>query len=142
MRAETEVWVAVAEIDFRTAKRLMEHPDPIPESACFHAQQCIETYLQAELEEAGRPIPRTHDLGVLLALVLELEPDVGDLMPDIEAIVPYAVALRYPGGIAPSDDLGEEAAAATATMEAVRVIVRRRLGVVATDRLLGDTGPD
>lgn len=88
MKPETDVWVAVAEVDFRTALRVAGPPDPIPESACYHAQQCIEKYLEATLEEASRPVPRTHDLGRLLVLTQDLLPDLASIWQDIEGIVP------------------------------------------------------
>ena len=35
-------------------------------SVRYHAQQCVEKYLKAVLQEQGAPIPKIHDLASLL----------------------------------------------------------------------------
>jgi HEPN domain-containing protein len=47
---------------------------PNYDSACFHSQQCVEKYIKARLQEAGVAFPYTHDLEILLKLVLGIEP--------------------------------------------------------------------
>lgn len=132
MKPEAEAWIAVAEVDFQTAQRLMSPPAPIPQSAGYHAHQCIEKYLKATLEEAGRPVPRTHDLGLLLRMTADLLPDL-PLRTDIERIAPYAVIIRYPHpGIDP-DELADETRRAVDTMTAVRRVVRSTFGLPVED---------
>ena len=128
MKPETEAWVAAAEVDYRLARRAAEKP-AIPEGVCYHAQQCLEKYLKALLEEAGRSIPRTHDLGTLLGLTLDLSPNLAQHAADIKSVSPYAVAVRYPGGAGLWDDFEEEAELSEATMVAVRTLVRHTLGL-------------
>ncbi|HEV2066994.1 MAG TPA: HEPN domain-containing protein [Thermomicrobiales bacterium] len=135
MKPETEAWISVAEVDIRTAHRLVAPPDPIPESACYHAQQCIEKYLKATLEEAGRPVPRTHDLGRLLLLTDDLLPELASAWPAIEEIMPYVVTLRYPHDPMELGDMTEEAEQAVATMTSARSVVRAALGMT------GDMSP-
>lgn len=110
MKPATEAWIEVAEVDHRTVRHLAEAVDPIPESVVYHVQQCIEKLLKALLEEAGRPIPRTHDLGRLLVLTADLIPDLSGLEDRIEEIAPYAVALRYPHDPALDEDVAAVAA--------------------------------
>lgn len=52
MKPETGAWVQAAEIDHQLVQRAAQTPS-IPEGVCFHAQQCLEKYLKALLEEAG-----------------------------------------------------------------------------------------
>ena len=68
-------WVAKAEGDFHSCEReTRARRYPNYDSACFHAQQCVDKYLKARLQEASLPFPRTHDLDELLDLVLVAEP--------------------------------------------------------------------
>lgn len=64
-------WVEKAEGDFHTALReyrARKHPNY--DAACFHAQQCIEKYLKACLQKRKVHFPKTHDLNLLLDLML------------------------------------------------------------------------
>ena len=76
-------------------------------AAVFHAQQCVEKYLKARLEEATIPFGRTHDLLVLHQLVLPLEPGWTVLQPLLILLNPFAVAYRYPGITATKADAKE-----------------------------------
>ena len=42
-------WIAKAEVDYRTAERLVRDDEPIRESIAFHCQQTAEKYLKAFL---------------------------------------------------------------------------------------------
>jgi len=75
MKQLTRQWVKKAEDDFQSVQReLAARKRPNLDGACFHAQQCIEKYLKARLQEAGIAFPRSHDLGHLLDLVKAVEP--------------------------------------------------------------------
>lgn len=129
MKPETEVWVAIAEADFETAEWVLERPTPLPRSVGFSAQQCVEKYLKAMLEEFGRPVPRTHDLGTLLDLAADLLPALIPYRSAIEAIVPFAGVLRYSYDESLFPDIEDDAERAAATMRRVRSIVRAALGL-------------
>ena len=91
-------WVDKAEGDFATAQREMRaRKAPNYDAACFHAQQRAEKYLKARLQEATIPIPYTHDLVMLLNLILHVEPSWAALITDLRALTVFAVAFRYPG---------------------------------------------
>lgn len=97
----TAEWVEKAEGDYATAQReLRARTSPNYDAACFHAQQCVEKYLKARLQEAVIPIPYTHDLVVLLNLLLVIEPAWATLATDARALTVFAVAYRYPGAAA------------------------------------------
>ena len=70
MKKVTREWVRKAEVDYRSADGLRRKEPPVHESVCFHCQQCAEKYLKALMEEVGLPIPKTHDLGLLLNSLL------------------------------------------------------------------------
>jgi HEPN domain-containing protein len=75
MKPLTHEWIGKAEGDFATAKReVRARKAPNYDAACFHAQQCVEKYLKARLQEATIPFGRTHDLSALLNLLLSVSP--------------------------------------------------------------------
>lgn len=133
MTPEAEAWIEVAEIDRELAIRASGPPRVISIGVCFHAQQCVEKYLKAVLAESGRPIPRTHDVGALVRLIVDLVPDQSGWEEELRALGPYAVALRYPTDVAFGDELLDDAEAAAKTMEAVREIARSFMGLHASD---------
>jgi HEPN domain-containing protein len=60
MKPLTEEWIAKAEGDFVSAQReYRARKSSNFDSACFHAQQCIEKYLKARLQEADIPVEKT-----------------------------------------------------------------------------------
>ena len=128
MKPETGAWVKAAEVDYRLAQRAAQTP-AIPEGVCFHAQQCLEKYLKARLEEAGREAPRVHDLGTLHGMIADLPPDLSSYTADLKAIGTFAVAIRYPGAEALWDDLTEEATQSERIMTEVRAAIRLHLGL-------------
>jgi HEPN domain-containing protein len=54
MKPITTEWVGKAEADFATAQREGTAPEePNYDATCFHAQQCAEKYMKAQLVELG-----------------------------------------------------------------------------------------
>lgn len=51
MKPLTDEWIRKAEEDCRVANREMEAEPPSFNAVCFHAQQCVEKYLKAVLQE-------------------------------------------------------------------------------------------
>ena len=97
--AECLEWVKRGEWDWRSAHLLFEAEAPVPETACFHAQQAVEKILKAFLISRGAAAPRTHNLVALLDTAVELEPSTVDLKEACSLLTPYAVDLRYPGDV-------------------------------------------
>jgi len=98
MNPLTVEWVEKAEGDLVTAQReLRARNKPNYDAACFHAQQAVEKYLKAAIQEANRDIPRTHNLIELVAICLEFDPTYAVLEPELRSIDGYAVLTRYPG---------------------------------------------
>lgn len=97
LRDLVEQWIAKAEVDYRTAARLMQDAEPIREAIVFHCQQAVEKYLKAFLVRHKVEFPKTHDLGQLLDLVARVVPELAALLEEAEALTPYGVQIRYPG---------------------------------------------
>jgi HEPN domain-containing protein len=126
MNPITSEWVGKAEGDFATAQRESQVvSDANYDAICFHAQQCIEKYLKARLQESGIPFGKTHDLSTLLDLILPIEVTWDVLRADLHALTVFAVTYRYPGDSADESDARE----AVARCEKVRKIVRASLGL-------------
>jgi HEPN domain-containing protein len=93
-----------AEADFNSAGReYRARKNPNFDAACFFAQQCVEKYFKARLVEAGIPFPKTHDLDVLLDLIVPLEPLWEAFRSGVSDLTSFAVAFRYPGESATRD---------------------------------------
>lgn len=98
MKPLTAEWVAKAEGDFAMVEReARARRAPSWDGLGFHAQQCIEKYLKARLQEAGRPSERTHDLTRLLDGVVDIEPLWEPYRRDLAYMTDFAVRYRYPG---------------------------------------------
>jgi HEPN domain-containing protein len=114
-------WADKAEADHGTALResaVADHPNH--DAVCFHAQQCVEKYLKAVLQEAGLYVPRTHDLIALLALALPVTPTLQAFHADLLYLTSFAVEFRYPGSSASADDAQRAVAVATSVRHEIR----------------------
>jgi len=128
MKPLTREWVAKAEGDFQTARReLRARKFPNFDSAAFHAQQCVEKYFKARLQEAGESFPHTHDLAILLNLLLKIEPLWNGLAGSAATLTDGAVKVRYPG----SSITRIKAKDAVARCREIRALVRKSLGLRA-----------
>ncbi len=127
MNPLTIEWLNKAEGDFATAGRELRARNlPNYDAACFHAQQCAEKYLKARLQEERIPFGKTHNLIVLLYLILPVEPSWQTMRPQLLALNAFAVSFRYPGASADK----KIARQALIFCQEVRKIVRIRLGLM------------
>lgn len=91
-------WINKAEADLATARReLRARKTPNFDAACFHAQQCVEKYLKALLQESAIPFGKTHNLSLVLDLFQGRSPRLELLRPTLTILNAYAVEYRYPG---------------------------------------------
>lgn len=126
MKPITQEWIEKAEADWHLAQmsyRARKHPSY--DATVFHAQQCVEKYLKARLEEAGIAFQRTHDLLVLHQLVLQVEPNWKTLQSQMINLNPFAVAYRYPGITASKADAKD----ALTECRTVRRVIRQAFGL-------------
>jgi HEPN domain-containing protein len=108
-RQVAEQWLRLARSDLALAH--LDAPGAImPETLCFHAQQAAEKALRAALVLREIDFPRTHSLGVLLAL-MPTDVKVPVSIRDAASLTNYAVAARYPSVFEPvTDDERRDAA--------------------------------
>ena len=126
MHPLTQEWVDKAEGNWLVAGReLRVRNSPNYDAACFHTQQCAEKYLKAQLQEESIAIPKIHNLGALLDLLLITHPLWGAMRPALVTLTFYAVSFRYPGDSADK----EEARQAVKLCRTVRESVRLSLGL-------------
>lgn len=95
---------------------------------CFHAQQAVEKVLRAMLVHLGAPVPRTHDLALLLSR-LDALTDVPAALHDAARLTVYAVITRYPADVAPVDE--DEYLAVVSSAERVVAWVERQISPVS-----------
>jgi HEPN domain-containing protein len=126
MKAATREWVRCAEEDFDVANALLRRrTKTAANSIGFHCQQCVEKYLKARLEEGSLNAPKTHDLIVLLQLLLPVEPLWASFAPALRRLNDYAVKFRYPGHVATRTDARE----ALRVCRSIRTDVRLSIGL-------------
>jgi HEPN domain-containing protein len=126
MKPSTREWVKKAEEDFLGASALnRRRKKPLWSLVCFHAQQTVEKYLKARLEEAALSVPKTHDLLHLLNLAVQVEPLWSSYHSAFSLLASYAVYARYPGSVATKTD----ARHAMRLCRAFRKEARRALGL-------------
>jgi HEPN domain-containing protein len=126
MNELTAEWIEKAEGDYATAEReLRVRQRPNYDAVCFHAQQTIEKYIKAFLQEHGASFPKTHSLIELLEITLPIDTSFElqrNLLVQLER---YAVRYRYPGESADK----VEARTALHTAKVVRTFIRQRLAL-------------
>lgn len=126
MKQITQEWADKAEGDWHDAERAYRaRKFPNYDSACYHAQQCVEKYLKARLVEAGIAFPKTHDLSLLLGLALGVEAQWGILQLQAKSLNAYAVEFRYPG----NDATKARAKQAIKDCREIRAAVRTAFGL-------------
>ena len=108
MKPLTLEWVEKAEADFLSAQReFRARKSPNYDATCFFAQQSIEKYIKARLQEAEIEFGKIHDLVKLLDLTAPVEPLGEPYRPTFRPISAYAVSFRYPGESADKEEAAE-----------------------------------
>jgi HEPN domain-containing protein len=125
MNPLTLEWAQKADGDYAAAQCLAQAATPVHDAICFHAQQCVEKYLKAWLQEANIAFRRTHDLEELLGLILPTVPAWTTWQPDLLILTTHAVDFRYPGKTSSAADADH----ALKVCEQVRRVIRQSLGL-------------
>jgi HEPN domain-containing protein len=120
-------WVRKAEEDRRAIVHLQSCRPRVHPVICFHCQQVAEKYLKALVHERGLPVPRTHDCGALIDLLLPTDPELRRLWRAADGLSRFAVGPRYPFPTAVPNASASRTAWNAA--ERIRAEVRRRLGL-------------
>jgi HEPN domain-containing protein len=122
---DPQSWITKADSDLLNIRNNLAAERVPWDTVCFHAQQAAEKMLKAFLVSLGLTAPRTHDLIVLLAEMVEEEASMAAWEGDCRLLTPYAVMLRYPGACdAVSEGEARQAAAAAQRIsEGVRAAI-------------------
>ncbi len=89
-------WFRKAEQDLEMARRAMLPGNPIPEMACYHAQQCAEKYLKGFLVSRSHSFNLVHDLFYLTQECAQYNPAFSQLELAAETLGRYGAGVRYP----------------------------------------------
>jgi len=125
MKALTKEGLEYAEHDLYAAKLLIERLKPPFEVIAYHCQQSAEKSLKALLIEHGKPLPRTHDTGVLCELVTDFYKGFTNYLEDCDRLTPYGVLTRYPGS--PLSINKEHVSQALKTADKIQKLVNKYL---------------
>jgi len=124
MTHRIEEWVEKAEKDFVSAAReITAQENANHDLVCFLCQQCAEKYLKATLVRLEQTVPRTHDLGGLMELLVNDVPDYERHWNRLELLSSRAVDVRYPGYTAELDEAHEALETAREFRHAARKIL-------------------
>ena len=105
MKKIVKEWIAKAEGDYSSALReYRARKSPNHDSACFHAQQCIEKYFKGTLQKHNISFSKTHDLTVLLGMCVAKYPIWSAWENELKTLSHFAVLFRYPGESATKED--------------------------------------
>jgi HEPN domain-containing protein len=77
--ADAKAWLTKARHDLEAARRVGGANPPLLDVALYHCQQAAENALKAFLLFRQVRLERTHDIGVLVEMAAEADPDFGDL---------------------------------------------------------------
>jgi HEPN domain-containing protein len=98
---ETRSWFRKAQDDLRAASVDMGAQPPLLEDALFHYQQAVEKAMKGYLTWHDRPFRKTHSLGELGVICIELDPGLESVLRRAVGLSEYATAYRYPGHAVP-----------------------------------------
>jgi HEPN domain-containing protein len=96
VKMAVERWLAKAANDLRTAETVISIVPPVVDTACYHAQQCVEKCLKAFLTLMNRHVERTHNLPRLVEQCAEFSLEFTQLADIGVELTDYAVQSRYP----------------------------------------------
>ena len=113
-------WAQKAERDYAAIALHQQTEDPDFDMICFHAQQCIEKYLKAWLQENNVPFTKMHDLERLLSLILPSVPDWHVWQADFSAFSEDAIDFLYPGKYATATDAAQAIHICTEVRQTIR----------------------
>jgi len=123
-RKLVEEWIYKAEEDLESAVYLAKKDKKaVPDSVCFHCQQCIEKYLKAFLISSNIEPPEIHDLQRLKVICSKVDGSFEEVSGELDILNAYAVNFRYPGEVATVEEANE----AVLVMRKVQKFIRDRL---------------
>jgi HEPN domain-containing protein len=116
-------FLVLGDRDIRAFRKLSDAPEIDDEVVGFHAQQAVEKCLKAILAKHRVEIRKTHDLQILIDLLIQNNLPSPPWIEGIEALGPFAVELRY--DLIATESLDREQA--RTVVEAVRLWAEQQL---------------
>jgi HEPN domain-containing protein len=89
-------WLAKANRDLESARRLAGEPAAYLDTAIYHCQQAAEKALKAFLVYRQVAFEKVHNLSLLLEYCADVDPAFRELSDAAADLTPYATAFRYP----------------------------------------------
>jgi len=96
MKKQVEEWLRFAELDLRSAKKLLEDPT-LTQNAAFHIHQSVEKCFKAGIENLNVKILKIHDLEKLQDILKDNGMIFKTDMDQILSINNIYIEARYPG---------------------------------------------
>lgn len=122
-------WLRVADGDLRSARKLLEGPEPEVETACYHVQQAAEKYVKLLLVGEGRDVPRLHDIFGLLRLLGKAHP-MHDALAPLAELTPLGFVFRYPSLEEQELPAVPEVEGWIDDVEKARTVILKHLGII------------
>lgn len=119
MKKSTEEWIQKAEEDYLAVNKLKPEMKLLS-VICFHAQQCVEKYMKAILQENNIEFEKIHHLNILLKDCVKFLPNLQEYRKELTMLSTYTVDIRYPGYEVSKDEAEE----CIKIMEKIRKIIR------------------
>ncbi len=89
-------WFKMADLDFNSAKFLL-NMRPMPfEIICYHCQQCAEKYLKGYMALKGLQPLKIHDLTILNKQCITVDLRFKQIEDECIELTDYGVQIRYP----------------------------------------------
>lgn len=97
-----EEWLFKADRDLKGAIGMFDLE--LEDLAVYHAQQCAEKALKGYLVFVSRPLVKSHDLGRLLSLCVDVDSDFFEIQEALQGLDGLDTRFRYPDIILVSDE--------------------------------------
>ena len=88
-------WLGKAVQDLAAAKILLREETSFLSTVGFHCQQAAEKLLKALLSEFGIAFPRTHNLRLLMDLLVDGGYPLPPELDDLDSLTPFGTLFRY-----------------------------------------------
>ena len=105
MNPLTIEWIQKAENFFNIAIEFQNKLTPSHDIIYFYAQQCVEIYLKAWLQDANIPFSKIHNTKELLDLITPTVPLWSVWKTDLSILSKHAEEFQYPGKWATRNDV-------------------------------------
>ena len=83
-------WLVKASQDLRAVEICLSAEPPHTEDAFFHCQQAVEKALKAFLTWHDQPFGKTHDLGLIGGLCVELDATLQEIVGRVGRLTQFA----------------------------------------------------